>query len=377
MARTVVAEKTITDITDGTSPILGYITNENHTFSATEAGVVNAVTNFSTQLIVYSGSTKLAYDTDNSDSNSEYRITSAAYVGTSTGWGTPAIAHTGANAGTVTIPSIANNPTLDVVLRITFRVKDSGGVAQTGLTRDCTLSVVQHGAGGNVISVVAAGQTYTSNSAGVLDSGLPNIDMVISTQGTPGNLSFAVAQGTGSYVTKSGPAAGAGNIVAYSTSLTNAFISSGTFPATGVVRLRVNSNNLGNSNNSITIRVSGAMGGSDYVTIYKVRTGATGANALIAVIESNNGDVFKNSAGTAKTLSSKVYESSDGTEVTSGLSYVWKYADGTDVRVTSAATRTVVSSGGVVASGTGFPTIIVGPEDVTTTANFRCTTTVT
>ena len=144
MARTSVGYITLYDVNDGTNPITAYLTNPNHTFAADSAGTITAATRqmFSTSLVVYVGSTAASYNTTTTTNNT-FRITSAAYNGTSTGWGTPAVS----NAGVVTVPSIATSRVDNVVLRITFSVTNNTGVVTTGLTVDVTLTTVMQGAG--------------------------------------------------------------------------------------------------------------------------------------------------------------------------------------------------------------------------------------
>ena len=91
-----------------------------------------------------------------------------------------------------------------------------------------------------------------------------------------------------------------------------------------------------------------------------------GDSSLNVVIISNNaGFVFKNNTGTEKQLSVLAYDSSTGDNLSSSITnYEW-LKEGSPVYVDS-NTRVVPSgtSGAVVANG-NFPTIIVGPEDIT------------
>ena len=43
MARQARAQQTIVDINDGVNPVVAFATNENHTFSASETGVVSNI----------------------------------------------------------------------------------------------------------------------------------------------------------------------------------------------------------------------------------------------------------------------------------------------------------------------------------------------
>ena len=88
------------------------------------------------------------------------------------------------------------------------------------------------------------------------------------------------------------------------------------------------------------------------------------------LITSSDGVVFKNNAGTAKTLTANVTDADTGVAPTTSITYTWTRAAGAGVRVTSSTDRTVIATGGVLASGTGFPNIVVGAEDVLTQERF-------
>ena len=128
----------------------------------------------------------------------------------------------------------------------------------------------------------------------------------------------------------------------------------------------------------MAIRLQGAAGGQDTITLFRVDQGNDGNDAVIVSIVSSNGNIFRNGAGAAKTLTALVYDAGSGSQLTSGVSYTWtrsgsgSVSAGT-VRVTSSTNRTVVASGGVEANGTLFPTIVVGEEDVDTSEVFTCT----
>ena len=93
---------------------------------------------------------------------------------------------------------------------------------------------------------------------------------------------------------------------------------------------------------------------------------------------SPDGNVFRNASGDPKTTIANVIDSGTGALPTTGITYDWTYADGSQVRVTSASDFSVVASGGVLADGSGANTdrIVVGPEDVTGAASFICDVTV-
>lgn len=371
MARVSSSEITLIDVTDGTNPINAYLTNENHSFSQTETGTVNNVAGFSTKLIVYEGLTPLTYDADNSLVSGEYRITSAAYVETATNWGTPSINHSNA---TVTIPSIGSITEKQVTLRITFSYKNTLGSTVTGLTKDCTLTVIQQGAGGLVIDLTASNQIFTADSAGVLTASQSDIIISVATQGSVGNYSYSTSLNGAAFVSKTATADTAGNISGFDNDDTGTKLT-GSLPTSNLARLFISQGNLGDANNTLTVKLAGATGGVDFVTIYKAKQGVTGTAALIVVIESSDGTVFKNNTGTAKTLTCKVYDMATGTQITSGVTYTWTRSSGT-LYVDNTTNRNVQATAGVALTAGNYPTIVVEAEDVNTSEKFACSVSV-
>jgi hypothetical protein len=371
MARVASSELTLIDVTDGTNPVVAFLTNENHSFSQTESGTVNNVAGFVTQLIVYEGQTQANYDTNDSLANGEFRITAANYVETATNWGAPVINHTN---GSVTIPSIGAITEKQVTLEITFSYKNSLGNTTTGLKKSCTLSVLQQGAGGLVIDLSPNTQIFTADANGVLDSGQSDIIISVSTQGSVGNFSYSTSLNGAAFVSKTSTATTVGNISGYDNNDSGTKLT-GALPSSNLARLFISSSNLGNSNNTLTVKLTGANGGADFITIYKAIKGDTGAHALIVVIESNNGTVFKNSAGSAKVLTCRVYDANTGSEITSGVTYTWSRSSNSNLYVNNTTARLVQSSGVLLTAG-NYPTITVGPEDVATTERFSCTVSV-
>ena len=127
----------------------------------------------------------------------------------------------------------------------------------------------------------------------------------------------------------------------------------------------------------MALRISGASGGQDTVTVFRVDQGDDGEDSIIVAVTSNNGNIFRNAAGTAKTLTATVTDAGTGTTPTGTITYTWERSGsgavsaGT-VQVTSQSDRTVVASGGVTAENGDFPSIIVGAEDVDTEEAFTC-----
>ena len=368
MARVASNEITITDISDGTNPITAFTTNANHTFAAAANGTVSNVGGFTSTLIVFVGQTQASYVSTIGSTPDTFSITSVAYVGSSTGWGTPSNA-----SGTITIPSISATAAISVTLRLTFSVVPTSTTTPvTGITQDITLSVVKEGAGGQVIEIVPSSQTFFANSSGTLNASQTNIILGIESQGTTGNITLATSINGAAFTTQTATSTAQGGISFYDADTSGTVETTGTFPVTqnGIARLAISQTNLGNTGNTLTVKVTGATGGSDALTVFKVQEGAAGTGAVIVAVTSSDGVVFKNNAGTAKTLTANVTDADTGVAPTTSITYTWTRAAGAGVRVTSSTDRTVVATGGVLASGTGFPNIIVGSEDVLTQERF-------
>ena len=142
------------------------------------------------------------------------------------------------------------------------------------------------------------------------------------------------------------------------------------------MRLRVTRANFG-TNRTMAIRVQGASGGVDVITLFRVQQGNTGNAAILVDVTttSPNGTVFRNTLGDPKVTIANVIDSATGMAPTTTITYDWQFADGTPVRVTSASNFNVLTDGsGVLADGNVVNTdrIIVGNEDVTGTASFIC-----
>ncbi len=368
MARVASNEITITDISDGTNPITAFTTNSNHTFAASANGTVSNVAGFTSTLIVFVGQTQASYVTTLGSTADTFSITGMTYVGVSTGWGTPSNA-----SGTITIPSISASAATSVTLRLTFSViPTSTTTAVTGIVQDITLSVVKEGAGGQVIEIVPTSQTFFANSTGTLNASQTNIILSIETQGTTGNITLATSVNGGAFANQTATSTAQGGISFYDADTSGTVSTTGTFPVAqnGIARVAIAQGNLGNTGNTLTVKVTGATGGSDALTVFKVKEGAAGTGAIIVAVTSDSGTVFKNNVGTAKVLTAQVTDADTGVTPTTSITYTWTRAASAGVRVTSQADRTVIATGGVLASGTGFPNITVGPEDVSTQERF-------
>lgn len=376
MARIGTGSITLFDVTDGTNPITHNLTNENHTFVASENGVVESATRagFTSSLNVWVGSTKATYNTTTTTHNT-FRITGVSYVGTATGWGNLTISA----AGAMSLPSLAQNPTEAVTARVTFSVTNDLGSVTTGLTRDITMNVVKQGAGGASISLNPTRQHFFGNFEGTLDGGQDNIEITIVTAGSTGALTVHTSLDGGAFNQIATAGSTAGGVSGFDTDTSGAFTTTGAIPS-GVARLSISQANMGSAN-ELSVRVEGATAGADTVTVTKVRRGQTGEHAIFVDVTSSDDDVFKNGAGADKTLTAIAYDQGTGSSVTSGVSYNWTRSGSGSVssgavRVTSSSNRAVIASGGVEANGTAFNTVIVGADDVFGKEKFSCRVTV-
>ncbi len=380
MSRIARGAVTIVDINDGSNPISAVLTNQNHTFPANENGVVTAATRqlFSTGAVVYIGNVLATLSTDATLANNEYRIkpvgtgTTDTRITSGADWAISVSAVTGLLTVTA-IPSTSTNTcTVAVIIEYKDPTQNTNGTIELTLT----LSRVNEGAGGSVINLSATSQTFFADFGGsFLAEGNSDIIMGIDVGGSPGAQTYSVSQNGNPFATVTTASNNKGGIKGFSEALTGDFTLSGTI-STASDRLLISKENLG-TNDTLTIKVVGANGGVDVVTIMKVREGDKGASAINVVITSSTGGtVFKNNSGTAKTLSVVVTDSKDGNPLTP-TSYQW-LKNGVQINVTSESDRTVVSTGGEAANGAAYPTIIVGPEDVTDNSaeEFSCIVTV-
>jgi hypothetical protein len=380
MSRIARGAVTIVDINDGSNPISAVLTNQNHTFPANENGTVTTATRnlFSTGAIVYIGNVLATLSTTATLANNTYRIkpvgttTSDTRVTSGTGW----TISVNSNTGLLTVTAVPTTNVTSCTVAVIIEYKDPTQTSKGTIELTLTLSRVNEGAGGSVVNLSATSQTFFADFGGAfLSTGNSDIIVGIETGGSPGAQTYEVSQNGNSFVAVTTASDTIGGIKGFDEDLTGNFTQTGTISTTSD-RLLISKSNLG-TNDTYTIKVSGANGGVDVVTIMKVREGDKGAASInVSITSSTGGTVFKNNSGTSKTLSVVVTDSKDGTTLTP-TSYQW-LKNGVQINVTSSSTRTVVSTGGEAANGAAYPTIIVGPEDVTDNSaeEFSCIVTV-
>lgn len=393
MARTATGAITIVDITDGTNPISSFMSNENHTFPATTDGAVAAgdIDNYTTTIHIYEGDTEINFDIDNANdtslANSTYRIASSseaatpasAIEATGAGWSSLVWVVTGNGANAIiTGPntSLTGSSTDSSSLTIPIRVKNSLGSIQT-FNFIVTFTKAIIGAGGDIISMEATKQFFTAGSNGTLDAGQADIIIKIDTQGAPGAQKYYTnSDGAATRSNVTNTSDGAGGIAGFNTDASDTSFSTGAITG-AVVRLKIVQGNLGNSNETLSIIVTGSTDskGKDIISIVKVRKGTTGEDALIVSIESNsNGNIFKNTDTTDKTLTVKVYDAGTGVVITTGITYDWRLGPA------SATAKVQVNNSQEVVQSSGSDAvaayITIDNTDVTGAQEYSCIVTV-
>ena len=374
MARTARGAVTVIDVQDGTNPITAFLTNENHTFAGSSTGVIdsNTINDFASEVVAFVGDTRAVYNNAGTTTPNTYRITGIAYAGTSTGWGTPTFS---TSTGVIGIPSISTTAVISTSAVVTFSVTNSLGILVPGLTQTLSLSIVREGTGGAIVEMTATRQNFLADNSGSLNAGQDAIVLGIETQGNVGNLTVSTSVDGAAFVTQTSTGNASGSVSAFDTDSSGTVDGSGAIP-NAFQRIAIADSNLGAAD-TLTVRVSGATGGTDSISIFKVRDGAEGASAIIVSVDSSNGLIFRNSGGNAKTMTATVFDANDGSQITDGNVYTWtrsgsgSVSAGT-VRVNSSSDRTVRAAAGVEASGPDYSSIIIGPEDVDANEQFTC-----
>jgi len=378
MSRVATGAITITDIADGGSPISAFLTNENHTFAASNLGAVTSAErgSFSTTIAIFVGfaigiykSTAVAAVVGDYNKFSYGTLSSS-----SAGWTWAIDSSTGAIT-IATIPTSTTNKSTTITIPIS--VNDSSTTLKT-VSLSLTLNKSIEGTGGAVIQLSATKQYFQYDEFANLSPAVQSdVTINLETQGIVGTLTAqksvdgagftTLVQGTGADAAKLLDIDGAG-------AADSIVISTANF----------------HDSNTLTLKISGSTGGSDSVSLVRVRDGIRGASGLYVNVTSSDGNIFKNGTGNDKTVTCTIFDMIDGSSVThvgtgtgqTSVVYNWQRVDagGTsaDVLVTS-GTRNVVPSGGVTADGSGAATLVVGHTDIAdnSSTQFSCTVTIT
>jgi hypothetical protein len=399
MARTSTGAITIYDVTDGTTPITAFLSNENHSFVASQAGVVSSTDAalFSTTATVFLGDTRLLFAASATSGTASYKFGDLVITDNDTGsaWST-LVATTVANQRQLNIsttgtpiPATADNT--QAIVAVPVIITTASG-SETTIDLSLTLTKAVQGAGGLVINFNYGNQFFKVDEND-LESPTDQSDITvgIDTTGSVGTLALQSSVNGGAFSTV---ATDVTNSVSAGTVKSQNLTDGGSFVIAIENFFGTNSGVLLSTSNTVSYRLAGSVGGVDVVTIAKVQKGTTGAAAVHVVIESSNGVTFKtNDTASTKTLKAKIYDSATGLEIipknntspgSSDLKYSWTVQDNTGssstVRTTSDATRTVIASGGVEqfnktinASGSSeFDKIIIDDNDVSTSAQYTC-----
>jgi len=400
--RTATAAITFTDLADGQSSVTAFLTNENHTFAANDVGVVSNETrrDFSCSVKVFIGGTEQIFTTSASPSEGQFSIGS---INTVSGWeflvsqanGTDIGSGVLKGAGVIYADAIGTPSSATILIPVTYNNNGTTG------SFDLALSVnrIQDGAGGTIISLVPSSQIFSADADGVLLGSQNNSTILFDIAGSPGALTYETALDGGAWSTQTATSNGAGGIGGYDTDYTGSF-STGSLPTTAVsgARLEIKPENIGDSNATLTVRVSGEQG-KDAVTFSKVRSGRA---AVYVEIEADNPVVFRNNSGNPVTLTAKVYDANDGAQISDSVGGVlvkhdWEWITGEQVYVGNSNLEVQTDASGAPLGSGGSPVrrsangstsaseintnqVIVGPSDIPDTGapiSIRCNVTVT
>jgi len=314
MARTAVGAITIQDVQDGIHPIALVLSNQSHTFAGDQQGtIVSAEANlFSCEIHAYVGVTRATFDNNQEPANNTYKLGEISY--SAQNWECLTTENTDAQI----IITVTGTPTGVVnkscVVTVPVIIKNSVGNSTT-VDAIISLSKLIEGADGAVINLLPSRQTirFDENDAAVDTT---DIVIPIEVKGNVGALSaYYATNGSTSWTqwdTTDDIGTDANKVKALD------------IDGTGDDdRITLAVSNFGTAD-VFTVKVSGTTGGSDIVSIIKVRDGLTGPAALtVAISSSTGGFAFKNNTGTAKTLTAVVYDNADGTVVTP-TAYQWR-----------------------------------------------------
>jgi len=378
--RTATAAITLTDLKDGQDSVTAFLTNENHTFVANDAGTVHqgTIDDFSSFVKVFVGGTEQTYEAGDTPQSGKFGI--GTLSSSSAGWEFT-VSSSGeieadaigvANYNVVTVPVYYNTGTVK------------------SFTLQLTVNRVQDGAGGTVINLTPSSQMFSADADGNMLESQSNSDLTMDITGNPGALDYETSMDGAAFVPQTSTSNSPGGIAGYDTDGTGTY-STGTIPNTlsSGARLLIKKENLGSNVATLTVRVSGAAAGKDAVTFAKVRAGA-GA-VYVNVVPSNG--IFRNNSGDDITAVATVYDANTGHEMVDmgegnlpRVEYDWEYLDGSQVyynqstKVISTNQDGVPTQSGTAAQGYGVNQLVIGPSNIPDTGepvSITCTVTVT
>jgi len=304
---TITGNITIADLVDGVTGATIVFTNESHTFTADPDGGVPDLSGFSSDVAVYAGTTQYTFVTGTSPGTDEYAIgsittvagltTSVASVNSqarltvSDTAGSAGFADAGESnpdSALIVVPVIVNiSGTLIPYNRIISLAKARGGSAK-------------------VVRITPSRQTMLYEF-GATNPKTGETDIVIEAD----YQNFDTGDAGGSWSYRAG----------YSGSFVAIGSGQGTVSGTNNQSLTITPaeyQSVAGTDNVVTYRVTRDTNRIDQVSIVKLRDAEGGYQV---VIETTNATVFKNNSGTAN-LTARLYRG--GTEITSGITYLWK-----------------------------------------------------
>ncbi|MDC6464980.1 hypothetical protein PQZ39_00960 [bacterium] len=303
---TITGNITIADLVDGVTGATIVFTNESHTFTADPDGGVTNLNDFSSDVTVYAGTTQHTFVTGTSPGTNEYAIgsiTTVAGLTTSVASVSSQARLTVSDTAGVAGFADAGESNPDSALIVIPVIVNISGTLQT-YNRVISLAKARGGSA-KVVRVTPSRQTIlyefdaTNPKSGetdiVIEADYQNFD----TGDDPGEWSYRAGL-SGSFV-----AIGSGQ---------------GTVEGTNNKTLKITPTqyqSTAGTDNVVTYRVTRDTR-IDQVSIVKLRDAEGGYQV---VIETTNATVFKNNNGTAD-LTARLYRG--GTEITSGITYLWK-----------------------------------------------------
>jgi hypothetical protein len=303
---TITGNITIADLVDGVTGATIVFTNESHTFTAGTDGAIADLSNFSTDVSVYAGTVQYTFVTGTSPGTNQYSVGSVTVVaglstsvaavnsqarltvadtGTSTGFADAGDSNP--DSASIVVPLIVNiSGTLVTYNRVISLAKARGGSAKVVRVTPSRQTVLYDFGSTN---------PKTGETSIVIEADYQNFE-----SGDPAGVWSYRSGGSGSFASigsGQGTVSGANN-----QSLT---ITKDQYQT------------VAGTDNVVTYRVTRATR-IDQVSIVKLRDAEGGYQV---VIETSDATIFKNNVGTAD-FTARLYRG--GTEITSGITYLWK-----------------------------------------------------
>ena len=303
---TITGNITIADLVDGVTGATIVFTNESHTFTADSDGSIADLSGFSSDVAVYAGVTQYTFVTGTSPGTDQYAIGSVATVAglttsvssvssqarltvsdTAGSTGFADAGESNPDSALIVVPVIINiSGTLVTYNRVISLAKAKGGSAKVVRVTPSRQTILYE---------FGATNPKTGETNVVIEADYQNFDA----GDAAGAWSYR-AGGSGSFV-----AIGSGQGSVSGTNNQSLTITPTQYQAAA------------GTDNVVTYRVTRSTR-IDQVSIVKLRDAEGGYQV---VIETTDATIFKNNVGTAD-FTARLYRG--GTEITSGITYLWK-----------------------------------------------------